>query len=128
MGHRLSQISLKGTWGDASEHKVPPLRSLRFASVGMTGLGGLNLQGQNPHPNFAKSAKLEWGTLCFTLGAVILFAYEQNAYCTFTLPVRHVFNGSDFRVCKVRSTRLDQSVRGWIQQGRYEDGCGGLCG
>jgi len=27
------------------------------------GWGVLNLQGQNPHPNFAKNAKLGWGTL-----------------------------------------------------------------
>ena len=43
---------------------VRPGQALDFARDD-NGWGGLNLHGQNPHSNFAKSAKLEWGTLGF---------------------------------------------------------------
>ena len=32
-------------------------------SLGMTLVGSSESLGQEPHPNFAKGAKLEWGTL-----------------------------------------------------------------
>jgi hypothetical protein len=58
-----------------------PLRSLRLASVGMTiQLGVLNLQGQNPRPNFAKDAKLGWGTL------VVLLSLDLG-HAPFSLPL-----------------------------------------
>ena len=49
------------------QQQVPPLHSLLCAPVEMTGRGVLELQGQSPHPNFAKSAKLGWGTLALFL-------------------------------------------------------------
>ena len=88
------------------------------------GWESVNLRSHNPHSNFAESAELEWGTV----SPVILQAYEQNAYRTFTGCVDHVLNGADFWIGTDRSARLDPSVCRWLQQGRYEDGGCGLCG